>query len=82
MNFSFYTAVSSLAVRFAHFLIGLWKRVLPRHLFLFFFVHRICLEYSSSDESDEYDGEESENLDLNPGQLVCLVLYFDGFYVA
>ena len=52
--------VSRLAVRFAHFLIGSWKLVLLRNLLLFFFVHRICLEYSSLDESDESDELGSE----------------------
>ena len=62
MKFYFYAAVTILAVVFAHFLIGSLKRILLRNLFLFFFVRRHLLEYSSSDESDESDEEESNKL--------------------
>ena len=43
MNIYLYTAVSSLAVNFAHFLIGTWKRVLLRRLFFSFFARHLCL---------------------------------------
>ena len=61
MIFDLYAAVSSLAVSSAHFLIGSWKCVLLWCLFIFL-ARSLCLEYSSSDESDESDKEESDKL--------------------
>ena len=59
MTFDLYAAINSLAVSFAHFLIGSSKLILPRNLCLFFFAYHLCLEYSLSDESDESYEEES-----------------------
>ena len=67
MTFDLYVDVSSLDVSFAHFLTGLWKRVLLRSLFLFFFIRRLHLEYFSSDESDEFDEEEYDKLGSKSG---------------
>ena len=54
--------VRRLTVRFAHFLIGSWKRVLLRRFFLLLFVRCLHLEFLSSDELDESDEEESDEL--------------------
>ena len=43
MALDFYETVSSLAVSFAHFLLGLLKRILPRCFFLLFY---FCTLYS------------------------------------
>ena len=62
MTFYLYVAESSLAVIFSHFLIGLSKLILFWCLFLFFFARPLHLEYSPTDESDEFDEEESDKL--------------------
>ena len=62
MTFDFYVAVNNLSVRFTHFLVGLLKHVLLWRLFLSFFAHHLCLEYSSSDDSDESNKEEFDEL--------------------
>ena len=66
MTLDLYAALSNLAVKFAHFLIGP-KRFLLRCLFLFFFVNLSHLEYSLYDDSDEDDKEESEELGSESG---------------
>ena len=60
-------AVSSLAVRFEHFLIGSLKRVLLWRFFLLFLIHSLNLEYSSSDELYESKEEESDELGSESG---------------
>ena len=86
-----YAAVSSLAVSFAQFLIGSSKHNLLRRLFLSFFERHLRLLYSSSNESDDSDEEESDKLGSESGstgmygtQLLCgiginlgVTLYYD-----
>ena len=62
MTFDLFAAVSSLTVRFAHFLIESSKHVLIWRFFLSFFVRFLCLDYSLSDKSDESDKQESDEL--------------------
>ena len=67
MNFYLYAAVGSLDVIYAHFLIGLWKRVLLSYLFSLYFVRHLRLEYLYSDDSDESNEEEYDKLESESG---------------
>ena len=74
MHIDLYAAVSSLAVRFAHFLIGEPKCVLLQRFFCpslhVVFVYNTCYLMNQMTPKKE----NLKNLDLNPGQLVRLVL--------
>ena len=67
VNFDLYESISSLAVIFAQFLVGLWKRNLLWSLFLLFFIHCVHLEYSSSGGKDESYKEYSDKLGSESG---------------
>ena len=62
ITFDFYLAICSLAVIFAHFLIGSRKHVLLQSFRLLLLLRHLGLENSSSNESDESDEEESDKL--------------------
>ena len=57
-------------MNFAHFLIVSLKLFLPWRFFLFFFVHRLCLKLSSSDDSDEFAEGKSDKLGSESGSSV------------
>ena len=75
MTFDLYADVSSLAVIFAHSLIGSLEHVLLWCLFLSFFY--VVLIYNTLGLTSQINLRKKimMNLDLNPGQLVRLVRY-------
>ena len=82
MTFDLHTAVSSLAVSFAHFLIGSWKRVLLWCLFSYF-LHIVFFHNPRRLMSQMIPMKNNLiNLDLNPGHLVRSVPECVGCYLA
>ena len=82
MTFDLYVPVSRLAVRFGHFFIGSLKRILLQNSFYSFllavlFYNTCCLMSQINPKN-----KNMTNLDMNLGQLVCLVLDWVGCGVA
>ena len=76
MTYGLYAAISILAVSFVHLLIGSWKRLLLQS----FFLHVIYVDNNRHLISQMNPTKKNmTNLDLNLGQLVCLVPDCVGF---
>ena len=82
MTIDLYVSVSSLAVIFAHLLIGSLKRVSLRSFF-YSFSHIVCI-YNNIRLMTKMNTMKKNlmNLDLNPGHLVCSVPDWVGCCVA